>query len=77
MLSSGSQRLSLEPDEVQIFGAKRLQVAAYGNGGQRLFLVPDRGIACVIFCGRYDGPDQWVTPNRVWRDIVVKNLVTV
>ena len=30
---------------------------------------------CVIFCGRYDGPEQWVTPIRVWREIIVlKNL---
>jgi CubicO group peptidase (beta-lactamase class C family) len=62
------------PNDVQILGETHLQVAGYGNGGQRLFLVPDLGIACVIFCGRYDGPDQWVTPNRVWKDIVLKNL---
>lgn len=62
------------PSDVPILGAQHPQVGAYGNGGQRLFLVPDLGIACVIFCGRYDGPDQWVTPNRVWRDIVLKNL---
>jgi CubicO group peptidase (beta-lactamase class C family) len=54
-------------------GAHR-PVGGYGNGGQRLFLIPDLGIACVIFCGDYDGGEQWVTPNRVWREIVLANL---
>lgn len=60
--------------EMPAFGATRRTIGAYGNGGQRLFLVPELGIACVVFCGRYDGPEQWVTPNRVWKDIVLKNL---
>ena len=60
--------------EGQVLGAKHLAIGGYGNGGQRLLLIPHLGIACVIYCGRYDGPEQWVTPNRVWKDIVLKNL---
>ena len=60
--------------DMPVLGSQRQVIGAYGNGGQRLFLVPELGIACVIFCGRYDGPEQWVTPVRVWKDIVLKNL---
>ena len=60
--------------DMPVLGPRRQVIGAYGNGGQRLFLVPELGIACVIFCGRYDGPEQWVTPVRVWKDIVLKNL---
>jgi CubicO group peptidase (beta-lactamase class C family) len=60
--------------EGQVLGAQHQAIGGYGNGGQRLFLVPSLGIVCVIYCGRYDGPEQWVTPNRVWKDIVLKNL---
>jgi hypothetical protein len=60
--------------EGQVLGEKYQVIGGYGNGGQRLFLVPDLGIACVIFCGSYDAPVQQVTPYRVWKDIILKNL---
>ena len=49
-------------------------VAGFGNGGQRLFLMPDAQLAAVMFFGAYDRPDQWVTPIRIWREIVLANL---
>jgi CubicO group peptidase (beta-lactamase class C family) len=55
-------------------GAPHRQVGGYGNGGQRLFLIPDLNIACVVFCGDYNGGEQGVTPNRVWREIVLAGL---
>lgn len=60
--------------EATALGSKRRVVAGYGNGGQRLFLVPELRLACVVFCGDYDGGQQWVTPNRVWHEIVLPNL---
>jgi len=46
----------------------------FGNGGQRLWLQPDTGIAAVIFSGAYNQPDSWVTPMRIWREIVLANF---
>jgi CubicO group peptidase (beta-lactamase class C family) len=50
-------------------------VAGFGNGGQRLWLLPDAGIAAVIFSGRYNAMDAWVTPTRVWREILLANFL--
>lgn len=49
-------------------------VAGFGNGGQRLWLCPEAKTAAVIFSGHYNRPDAWVTPTRVWREIVLANL---
>jgi CubicO group peptidase (beta-lactamase class C family) len=46
----------------------------FGNGGQRLWLMPDAGIAAVTFLGRYNKRDSWITPMRVWREIILANL---
>jgi CubicO group peptidase (beta-lactamase class C family) len=53
----------------------RRWIAGFGNGGQRLWLMPDAGIAAVIFSGRYNRPDSWITPGRIWREIVLANVV--
>ncbi|WP_448950087.1 serine hydrolase domain-containing protein [Labrys neptuniae] len=49
-------------------------VAGFGNGGQRLWLMPDAGIAAVIFSGKYNARDAWVTPTRIWREIILPNI---
>lgn len=54
-------------------GARRW-IAGIGNGGQRLFLMPDAGLATVVFCGAYNAPNDWITPIRIWREIVLANL---
>lgn len=46
----------------------------FGNGGQRLFLMPDANIAAVTFSGNYNAWDSWITPNRVWREIILANF---
>jgi CubicO group peptidase (beta-lactamase class C family) len=46
----------------------------FGNGGQRLWLMPDADIAAVIYSGNYNMWDAWITPTRVWREIVLANF---
>lgn len=56
-------------------GGDRRWIGGFGNGGQRLFVMPEAGITCAIFSGAYNAPDDWVTPTRVWREIALANLV--
>jgi len=49
-------------------------MAGFGNGGQRLWLMPGAGLAVAILCGNYNQPDQRVAPLRVWQEIVLANL---
>jgi CubicO group peptidase (beta-lactamase class C family) len=52
-------------------------MAGFGNGGQRLWVMPDAGLAVVVLSGNYNAPDQSMTPLRVWREIVLANLLRV
>ncbi len=56
------------------FDAPKPWYAGFGNGGQRLWLMPEADIAAVIYAGKYDAWDAWVTPTRVWREIILANL---
>ncbi len=49
-------------------------MAGFGNGGQRLYVMPDADLAAVMCFGAYDVPDSWVAPTRIWREIVLANL---
>lgn len=49
--------------------------AGFGNGGQRLWLMPDAGIAAVVYSGRYNVWDAWITPTRIWREIILANFL--
>lgn len=49
-------------------------VAGYGNGGQRLFVLPQVGIACVILAGLYDTPGAEEGPEWIWRELILPNF---
>jgi len=49
-------------------------IAGFGNGGQRLWIMPSAEVTAVIMAGNYNRPGQWIAPIRVWREIVLANL---
>ena len=63
--------------EAPLQGTTPRWIAGFGNGGQRLWLAPDLGIAAVSFSGAYNQPDSWITPFRVWREIVLRNFTGI
>ena len=48
---------------------------AFGEGGQRLFLIPGLKLAVAITAGNYNAQDQWIPPTRVLREVILDSIL--
>jgi hypothetical protein len=61
---------------VTVKSERRLEpwVGAFGNGGQRLYVVPGLELVVAVTAGNYNQPGQGQMPLALWRDLVIPSL---
>jgi CubicO group peptidase (beta-lactamase class C family) len=47
----------------------------FGEGGQRLWVLPELALVVAVTAGNYGTDDQWIPPTRVLREVVLASLV--
>jgi CubicO group peptidase (beta-lactamase class C family) len=47
----------------------------FGEGGQRLFILPDLQLIVAVTAGNYGADDQWIPPTRVLREVVLASVL--
>lgn len=52
-------------------GDGRRWIAGFGNGGQRLIVIPDLQLVVAVTAGAYNRPRDWETSVKLMRDIVL------
>jgi CubicO group peptidase (beta-lactamase class C family) len=65
----------LGESSVPAFGRPQRWIGGFGNGGQRLWIMPSANLCAVILAGNYNLSEAWVYPTRIWREIVLANLL--
>jgi CubicO group peptidase (beta-lactamase class C family) len=48
---------------------------AFGEGGQRLFVLPELRLVIAVTAGNYLAEDQWIPPTRVLREVVLASIL--
>ncbi|MBC8057836.1 MAG: serine hydrolase [Rhizobiales bacterium] len=56
--------------EIAFDGRRHRYLAAFGNGGQRVFIVDELDLVVVVTAGQYNKDTSWQAPLRVLRDVV-------
>jgi CubicO group peptidase (beta-lactamase class C family) len=64
----------LEVTRAPAFEGTRPWAGGFGNGGQRLWISPDTGIAAVAYLGQYNDWSSWIMPTRFWHEMVMRNF---
>jgi CubicO group peptidase (beta-lactamase class C family) len=49
-------------------------VGGFGNGGQRVYVVPDLDLVVAITAGNYDDPEQWRAPVTLFEQVVLPSV---